>query len=167
MAAPLSFTGNFAMKPIYILNGPNLNLLGLREPELYGAETLDDVRKRCESRAKTHAMSVDFRQSNLEGELVTWIQEARDKASAIVLNAGAYTHTSIAIHDALRASGLPVVEVHLSNIYRREAFRHKSFVSPVALGVICGFGPKSYELAIEALASFLETSKKALGKAAS
>jgi 3-dehydroquinate dehydratase II len=147
------------MKPIYILNGPNLNLLGLREPELYGAETLDDVRKRCETKAKAVGRSIAFRQSNLEGELVTWIQEARDNATAIILNAGAYTHTSIAIHDALRATGLPIVEVHLSNIFRREAFRHVSYVSPVALGVICGFGPKGYEMAIEALASQPATGK--------
>lgn len=148
------------MKPIYILNGPNLNMLGLREPETYGTETLEDLRKRCETRAKALGLSVDFRQSNIEGELVTWIQEARGKSAAIVLNAGAYTHTSIAIHDALRAADLPVIEVHLSNVFRREAFRHTSYVSPAALGVICGFGPKGYELALEALASGPETGKK-------
>ena len=148
------------MKPIYILNGPNLNMLGLREPETYGTETLEDLRKRCETRAKALGLTLDFRQSNIEGELVTWIQEARAKASGIVLNAGAYTHTSIAIHDALRAADVPIVEVHLSNVFRRETFRHSSFVSPAALGVICGFGPKGYELAIEALASEAETGKK-------
>lgn len=141
------------MKPIYILNGPNLNMLGLREPETYGSETLDDLRKRCEAKAKAVGVTVEFRQSNHEGELVAWIQDSRGKASGIVLNAGAYTHTSIAIHDALRASDVPVVEVHLSNIYRREAFRHTSYVSGVALGVICGFGPQGYEFAIEALVS--------------
>ena len=140
------------MKPIYILNGPNLNMLGLREPETYGSETLDDLRKRCEAKAKTAGVAVDFRQTNHEGELVTWIQEARGKAAGIILNAGAYTHTSIAIHDALRAADVPIVEVHLSNIYKREAFRHTSYVSATALGVICGFGPKGYEFAIEALA---------------
>ncbi len=148
------------MKLIYVLNGPNLNMLGLREPETYGAETLDDVRKRCEAKAKAVGATVDFRQSNHEGELVTWIQEARGKASGVVLNAGAYTHTSIAIHDALRAADVPVVEVHLSNVYRREDFRHTSYVSGVALGVICGFGPKGYEFAIEALATQSTVAKK-------
>ncbi len=148
------------MKPIYILNGPNLNMLGLREQEIYGTETLEDLRKRCETRAKALGLCVDFRQSNIEGELVTWIQEARGKSAAIVLNAGAYTHTSIAIHDALRAADVPIIEVHLSNVFRREAFRHTSYVSPAALGVICGFGPKGYELALEALASGPETGKK-------
>ncbi len=148
------------MQPIYILNGPNLNLLGLREPETYGAETLDDVHKRCETKAKALARTIVFRQSNHEGELVTWIQEARGKASGIILNAGAYTHTSIAIHDALRAAGVPVIEVHLSNIFRREPFRHTSYVSLVALGVICGFGPKGYELAIDALADLPSSGKK-------
>ena len=152
------------MKPIYILNGPNLNMLGLREPDTYGTETLEDLRKRCETRAKALGLSVDFRQSNIEGELVTWIQEARAKSAAIILNAGAYTHTSIAIHDALRAADVPVVEVHLSNVFRREAFRHTSYVSPAALGVICGFGPKGYELALEALASGPETGKKEAAK---
>jgi len=148
------------MKPIYILNGPNLNMLGLREPETYGSETLDDLRQRCEAKAKTLGVTVDFRQSNHEGELVTWIQDARGKASGIVLNAGAYTHTSIALHDALRAADIAVVEVHLSNIYRREAFRHTSFVSATALGVICGFGPKGYEFAIEALLGHSATMKQ-------
>ena len=152
------------MKPIYILNGPNLNMLGLREPDTYGTETLEDLRKRCETRAKALGLSVDFRQSNIEGELVTWIQEARAKSAAIILNAGAYTHTSIAIHDALRAADVPVVEVHLSNVFRREVFRHTSYVSPAALGVICGFGPKGYELALEALASGPETGKKEAAK---
>lgn len=139
------------MKPIYILNGPNLNMLGLREPGTYGRETLADVQKRCEAKAKALSVPVVFRQSNNEGDLVTWIQEARDKASGIILNAGAYSHTSIAIHDAIRAAERPVVEVHLSNVFAREAFRHHSYVSAVALGVICGFGIKGYELAIEAL----------------
>ncbi len=141
------------MKPIFVLNGPNLNMLGLREPETYGSETLEDVKKRCEAKAKSAGVSVDFRQTNHEGELVTWIQEARGKASGIVLNAGAYTHTSIAVHDALRAADVPIVEVHLSNIYKREPFRHTSYVSATALGVICGFGPTGYEFAIDALAA--------------
>ena len=138
-------------KPVYVLNGPNLNMLGLREPHIYGSVTLDDVRILVETHARGLGMTVSFRQSNIEGELVTWIQEARTKASAIILNAGAYTHTSIAILDALSAAELPVVEVHLSNVYRRERFRHRSFVSPVALGVICGFGPTGYLMALDGL----------------
>ena len=129
-------------KPIYVLNGPNLNLLGQREPAVYGRESLDDVRARTEKRARAVGLAVDFRQSNDEGELVTWIQEARTKAQGIILNAGAYSHTSIAILDALQASELPVIEVHLSNIFRRESFRHHSYVSLAANGVICGRGPQ-------------------------
>jgi 3-dehydroquinate dehydratase-2 len=138
-------------KPVYVLNGPNLNMLGLREPHIYGSESLDDVRAMVEAHARGLGMTISFRQSNIEGELVTWMQEARTSASAIVLNAGAYTHTSIAILDALSAAELPVVEVHLSNVYRRESFRHRSFVSPVALGVICGFGPTGYLMALDGL----------------
>ena len=142
-------------KPIFVLNGPNLNLLGVREPSIYGAETLADVRRRTEARAQALGLAIDFRQSNLEGELVTWIQEAREKASGIILNAGAYTHTSVAILDALTAAEKPVIELHLSNVFRREGFRHHSYVAPAAQGVICGFGPKGYELAIEAMAELL------------
>ena len=140
-------------KPIFVLNGPNLNLLGAREPEIYGKDTLDDIRARCEQRAETLGLSVDFRQSNHEGELVAWIQEARDKASGLMVNAGALTHTSIAMLDAILAVGIPCVEVHLSNIFRRESFRHTSYISRGALGLVCGFGPLSYELAIEVLAA--------------
>ena len=147
-------------KPIFVLNGPNLNMLGVREPAVYGSETLDDVRRRTEARAKTLDLSIDFRQSNLEGELVTWIQEAREAASGIIINAGAYTHTSIAILDALTAAERPVIELHLSNVYRREGFRHHSYVSAAAQGVICGFGPKGYELAVEAMADMLASKKK-------
>jgi 3-dehydroquinate dehydratase II len=142
-------------KPIFVLNGPNLNLLGTREPAIYGAETLADVRRRTEARAQALGLAVDFRQSNSEGQLVDWIQEAREKACGIVLNAGAYTHTSVAILDALNAAEKPVIELHLSNVFRREAFRHHSYVSPAAQGVICGFGPKGYELAIEAMADIV------------
>ncbi len=149
-------------KPIFVLNGPNLNLLGVREPAVYGSETLDDVRRRTEARARSTGLAVDFRQSNLEGELVTWIQEAREKADGIILNAGAYTHTSIAILDALSAAERPVIELHLSNVFRRETFRHHSYVAPAAHGLICGFGPKGYELAIEAMADLLA---KRAGKA--
>jgi 3-dehydroquinate dehydratase II len=147
-------------KPIYVLNGPNLNMLGVREPSIYGAETLDDVRRRTEARAKQLGLVVDFRQSNSEGELVTWIQEGREKASGIILNAGAYTHTSIAILDALTAAEKPVIELHLSNVFRRESFRHHSYVSPAAQGVICGFGPKGYELAIDAMGDLLDKAGK-------
>jgi 3-dehydroquinate dehydratase II len=149
-------------KPIFVLNGPNLNLLGTREPAIYGAETLADVRLRTEARAQALGLAVDFRQSNHEGQLVDWIQEARAKACGIILNAGAYTHTSVAILDALSAAETPVVELHLSNVFRREAFRHQSYVSAAAQGVICGFGPKGYELAIEAMADIVAA--KAAGK---
>jgi 3-dehydroquinate dehydratase II len=138
-------------KRVLVLNGPNLNMLGTREPATYGTQTLKDIEKLCKSEAKALGATVDFRQSNHEGELVTWIQEALGTAEAIVINPGAYTHTSIAIHDALRAVGLPVVEVHLSNIFAREGFRHHSYVSPVATGVICGLGAAGYKLAIHAL----------------
>lgn len=139
-------------KPLFVLNGPNLNVLGTREPAIYGSATLADVRALTEARAKSHGLAVDFRQSNIEGELVGWIQEARAAASGIIINAGAYAHTSVAILDALTAAELPVVEVHLSNIFRRERFRHHSYVATAALGVVCGFGPFGYALAIDALA---------------
>jgi 3-dehydroquinate dehydratase II len=148
------------MKPIYILNGPNLNLLGLREPAIYGHETLEHLEKRCAAKAKALGVVVEFKQTNAEGELVNWIQEARVMASGIVINAAAYTHTSVALHDALKAVDLPTVEVHLSNIYKREPFRHHSYVSPAAHGVICGFGGQGYELAIEGLVSILKTTGK-------
>jgi 3-dehydroquinate dehydratase-2 len=142
---------------ILVLNGPNLNLLGLREPAIYGHETLSDIEDACLERAAALGLTVDFRQSNHEGQLVDWIQEARQTADGIVLNAGAYTHTSVAILDALNAAELPVIEVHLSNIFRREAFRHHSYVSPAARGVICGFGGHGYELALTALARLLKS----------
>jgi 3-dehydroquinate dehydratase-2 len=147
-------------KPIYVLNGPNLNMLGLREPAIYGTDTLDDVRKKAEARAKTLGLTIDFRQSNHEGELVTWIQEARDKAAAVILNAGAYSHTSIALLDAIQAAELPVIEVHLSNIFRREPYRQHSYISMGAKGVICGLGAKGYELALEAMAELLTASRR-------
>jgi 3-dehydroquinate dehydratase II len=142
-------------KPVFILNGPNLNLLGTREPDIYGSETLADIASRCQARAKSLGLMVEARQSNSEAELIGWVQEARSAACAIVINAAAYSHTSIALHDALKTAGVPVIEIHLSNIYKREAFRHRSHVSPVAHGVICGFGGHGYELALEALAEIL------------
>jgi 3-dehydroquinate dehydratase-2 len=142
-------------KPIYVLNGPNLNLLGEREPEVYGRETLDDVRERTQARAGAFGLDIAFRQSNDEGELVGWIQEARTEASGLIVNAGAYTHTSVAMLDALLAAGIPSVEVHLSNIFLREDFRQHSYISRASVGVICGFGVKGYELAVEALAERL------------
>ena len=147
-------------KPIYVLNGPNLNMLGLREPAIYGSDSLDDVRKKAEARAKALGLTIDFRQSNIEGELVTWVQEARDKAAAIILNAGAYSHSSIALLDAMQAAELPVIEVHLSNIFRREPYRQHSYISQGAKGVICGLGAKGYELALEALAELLPATRR-------
>ncbi|MBT3914725.1 MAG: type II 3-dehydroquinate dehydratase [Rhodospirillaceae bacterium] len=135
---------------VLILNGPNLNMLGAREPEVYGKLTLADIETLCQARAAELGLNIDFRQSNSEGELVDWIQTAGADHAAIIINAGAYTHTSIALLDALRAAGLPVVEVHLSNIFQREEYRHNSYISEAANGVICGFGSKGYELALEA-----------------
>jgi 3-dehydroquinate dehydratase-2 len=142
-------------KPVLVVNGPNLNMLGRREPAVYGRETLADVEARTRARAKACGLEIDFRQSNSEGEIVGWIQEARDKAAAIIINAGALTHTSVAVLDALQAAELPVVEVHLSNIFRREDFRQHSYVSLAASGVICGLGAKGYELAVEAVAGLV------------
>ena len=139
-------------KPIYVLSGPNLNLLGAREPEIYGHQTLEDVKRLCEARASALGCSVVFRQSNHEGELIDWIQEAREKACAIVINPAGYGHTSVAILDALKAAELPVVECHLSNPAAREDFRRHTYVSHAATGLVSGFGAKSYELAVEAAA---------------
>lgn len=144
------------LKTVFVLNGPNLNMLGKREPGIYGAATLAAIEEDCRAAAATLDLGIDFRQSNHEGVLVDWIHEAADKAAGIVLNAGAYTHTSIAIHDAVRAvQPVPAVEVHLSNIHARETFRHVSRIAPVAVGMICGFGPLGYVLALRALAARL------------
>jgi 3-dehydroquinate dehydratase-2 len=137
---------------IHILNGPNLNRLGTRESAIYGKLTLKAIEKLTTERAKSHGLQCVFRQSNHEGELVDWLHEAADSAG-VVLNAGAYTHTSIALHDAIRARDAPVIEVHLSNVFAREEFRHHSTISAVARGVICGFGAESYLLAIDGLAA--------------
>jgi len=145
---------------IFILNGPNLNLLGKREPNLYGSTTLAEIEAACVARGKNLGLRVDFRQTNIEGVLVDWIQEAADEAAGIVINPGAYTHTSVALHDAIRGTGLPVIEVHLSNIFAREPFRHHSYVSPVAKGVICGLGALGYTLALEALQPLITAKKK-------
>jgi 3-dehydroquinate dehydratase-2 len=148
-------------KTILVLNGPNLNLLGSREPSIYGRASLANIAKACQKRAKALGLAVDFRQSNHEGELIDWIQQARGKHAGIVINPGGYSHTSVAIHDALVASDLPIIEVHLSNIFKREAFRHHSFVSQAARGVICGLGAQGYLLALAALADILATKKDA------
>ncbi|MHA1527677.1 MAG: type II 3-dehydroquinate dehydratase [Alphaproteobacteria bacterium] len=142
-------------KTIHILNGPNLNLLGTREPEIYGHETLADIEARARAAAQRHGLELVFRQSNLEGELVTWIQEARTEAAALILNAGAYTHTSVAILDALKTLSIPAIELHLSNPHRREGFRHHSYVALGATGVIAGFGAAGYELAVDAAAGLI------------
>jgi 3-dehydroquinate dehydratase-2 len=137
---------------IFVLNGPNLNLLGLREPEVYGSDTLNDIEDRVRARGKTLGFEIDFRQTNVEGQLVDWVQEARTKAKGLIINPAAYTHTSVALHDAIKAVGVPAIEVHLSNTYAREDFRHHSYVSPVAHGIVVGFGAYGYELALEGLA---------------
>ena len=144
-----------ARKPVLVLNGPNLNMLGKRQPQIYGRETLADVEKACRSEAARLGLTIEFAQSNHEGALVDLIQAAREKNSAIVINAGAYTHTSVALFDALNAAELPVVEVHISNIYKRESFRHRSYISPAAVGMIAGLGIQGYLLALQALASRL------------
>lgn len=139
-------------KPIYVLNGPNLNLLGTRQPHIYGAGSLDDLRKRCEARAAALGYTVVFRQSNKEGDLVDWLNEAATAASAVVLNPAAYGHTSVALYDAIKAMQTPVVECHLSNPMARETFRHHSYVSMAAAGTVSGFGARGYDLALDAAA---------------
>lgn len=140
---------------VWVLNGPNLNLLGSREPEIYGRATLADIEKACRAKANSLSLGLDFRQSNHEGELVDWIQQAKDQAQGLVLNAAAFTHTSVAILDALNAASLPTIEVHLSQPLNREPFRHHSYVTPAAQGLISGLGAHGYELALEALARLI------------
>lgn len=147
-------------KPIYVLNGPNLNLLGTREPEIYGSDTLDAIRARCEQRAKALGFAVVFRQTNHEGELIDWVQEAGREAAALVLNPAGYGHTSVALLDALKSVRAPIVECHLSNPARREEFRRFSYVSQAAAGVVSGFGAASYELAVEAAAGLAGRSER-------
>ncbi len=138
-------------KPIYVLSGPNLNMLGKREPEIYGSQTLDDIHKSLSEKATKQKVELSCHQSNHEGQLVDLIQEAGNKASGLIINAGALTHTSIALADAIRAIDIPAIEVHMSNVYQREEFRHHSYLSPVVIGLICGFGSQSYELALDVL----------------
>lgn len=143
------------VKPIHVLNGPNLNLLGTREPDIYGHDTLADVQARCEARAEAFGLSVVFRQSNHEGVLIDWVQEARTEASALVINPAGYGHTSVALLDALKTLAIPIVECHLSNPAARESFRRETYVSLAATGLVSGFGAASYELAVEAAAGLI------------
>ncbi|MFT4075581.1 MAG: type II 3-dehydroquinate dehydratase [Asticcacaulis sp.] len=144
------------LKPIYVLNGPNLNLLGVREPEIYGYDTLADIEARCKGLLEGTEHDLVFRQSNHEGQLVEWIQEARTDACALIINPAAYTHTSVALYDALKALSIPIIECHLSNPHAREAFRHHSYVSLVAKGIVAGFGSIGYELAIRAVLTLVK-----------
>ena len=146
---------------ILVLNGPNLNMLGVREPDIYGKETLDDIRNDCDSHAAKGGVSLDFRQSNSEADLIDWIQQARDTADGIIINPAAFTHTSVAILDALVLTELPVVEIHISNIFRRESFRQHSYVSAGATGIISGFGAHGYLLAIDAMVRLTASKKDA------
>ena len=143
-------------RPVHILNGPNLNLLGSREPEIYGTSTLADIERMCAARLGEYDLEMKFDQSNDEGSLVDMVQTAHSTAGGLILNAGAYTHTSIALHDALQALEIPAIEVHLSNIFAREPFRHHSYISPTVQGVICGLGPKGYLLAVDAIATLIK-----------
>jgi 3-dehydroquinate dehydratase-2 len=146
-------------QPIYVLNGPTLNTLGTREPEIYGSATLADIEAATAARAKTHGYTIDFRQTNAEGTLIDWIQEARSKASGLIINAAAYSHTSVALLDALRLLKCPIIEVHLSNPYKREIYRRRSFVSEVATGLICGLRDQGYLMAVDAVVALAKGSE--------
>ena len=148
---------------IAVLNGPNMNMLGLRQPQLYGSSTLDDVEQLCAETAEVLGLAIDFRQTNGEGELVSWVQECRGRADGIIINPAGYTTTSIALMDALLASEVPVIEVHVTNIHRREEFRQHSYVSKVAVGVIAGLGIRGYALALQAMAEMLEAASEGVG----
>ena len=145
---------------IIVINGPNLNLLGEREKDKYGDITLKDVENNCRLFAKKNEMDVTFFQSNIEGEIVNTIQESRNKQNGVIINAGGYTHTSVAIHDALKILNIPIIELHITNIYDREEFRHKSLIGKVASGIICGFGTKGYIVSLNALKNLLENENK-------
>jgi 3-dehydroquinate dehydratase II len=155
-AQPMSETD---LPLVTVLNGPNMNMLGLRQPHLYGSATLDDVEQLCAETAELLGLAIDFRQTNGEGELVSWVQECRGRSAGIIINPAGYTTTSIALMDALLASELPVIEVHVTNIHRREEFRHNSYVSKVAVGVIAGLGIRGYALALEAMAEIIQESE--------
>lgn len=143
-------------RTVFVLNGPNLNMLGKREPGIYGGKTLADIEADCKATGSDLGIAVDFRQTNHEGVLVDWLQEANDGADAVCLNPGAYGHTSIALHDAIRAISKPVIELHLSNIHAREEFRHKTWTAPAVKGIICGFGAHSYILALQAAKELIQ-----------
>lgn len=143
------------MLPVLILNGANLNMLGRREPEIYGTQTLADIEALCVARAQTYGLSIDFRQTNHEGVLIDWLQEALDRVCGIIINAGAWTHTSVAIHDALKLHSVPVIEVHISDPRKRESFRHESYITPVAVAVVAGEGIMGYARALEILSTRL------------
>ena len=140
------------MKKVLIVNGPNLNMLGMREPEIYGNQTLSDIENLCHKKAASLNIEIDFRQSNHEGEIVSWIQQSKDNFDGLIINAAAYTHTSIAIHDALKLLSCPIIELHISDPKEREAFRHASYIEPLATSVVSGHGAHGYEMAIEKLA---------------
>lgn len=153
---PASLPPPSSLPLVAVLNGPNMNMLGLRQPQWYGSATLDDVEALCAEMAEQLGLAIDFRQTNGEGELISWVQECRGRAAGIIINPAGYTTTSIALMDALLATDLPVIEVHVTNIHRREAFRQHSYVSKAAVGVICGFGINGYSLALTAMADLLE-----------
>ena len=155
-ARPQAMTARPVLPLIAVLNGPHLNMLGMRQPEVYGSATIDDVEALCAETAEQLGLAIDFRQTNGEGELISWVQECRGRASGIIINPAGYTHTSVALMDALLATDLRVIEVHLSNIHRREEFRHHSYVSRAAVGVICGLGMQGYALALRAMAELIE-----------
>ena len=148
------------MPKILILNGPNLNLLGTREPEIYGRDTLSDIEQKCRLHGQAIGCEIDFQQSNSEGEIVDWIQLAQQESDGIIINPAAYTHTSVAIMDALKQFKKPIVEIHISNIFNREPFRHHSYISPVANGIICGFGAHGYSIALDAISQLVSNKKE-------